>query len=198
MFLKASLTLLCRPCCLGPATLRWPSPHARWLAFRACHLSPCNTPFIFAGLAALADPFLPLSPSSYSGKQSPDKEASKSGNLSLGFEEDDRRRSTLRELIIRVELVRNCGLDLGYAFDLCGSVCISERTNANSYCMLNGRYRGVFEADVNMVMARKGGCSSAAGTCDSEIAPPQIDTLSPVNECENDRSGQIRDQQREE
>lgn len=64
MFLKASLMLLCRPCCLGPATLRWPSPQAKWLSFRVCHLSLCNTPFVFAGLNVLADPFLTLSLSS--------------------------------------------------------------------------------------------------------------------------------------
>ena len=156
--------LLCRPCCLGPAMFRWPSPHARWVSFRVCHLSLCSTPFVFAGLNVLADPPLPISLSSYPGRWSPDWEASKSGNLSLGLEEDDRRRSTLGELIVRVKLMRGCGLTLDYAYELYGSVCISTETKASSYCMLCCKYRGVFRARKHIVVVRKGGCRFAPST----------------------------------
>ena len=59
--------------------------------------------------------------------------------------------------------------------------------------MLTCKYGGVFEAVVNMVMAGKGGCSFAAGIRESKNAAPKtIDTLSLVNECEDDPSGQVR------
>lgn len=64
----------------------------------------------------------------------------KSGNFSLGFEDEERRRSTLGELIVQIERMRERGLDLDYAYDLCNSVCISIDTNASSCCMLNCTY----------------------------------------------------------
>lgn len=96
---------------------------------------------------------------------------SKSGNFSLGFEEEERRRSTLGELILQVERMRDCGLDQDYAYDLCNPVCISIDTNASSCCMLDGTYRRVLRADKHMVIARKGGgCRFAAQTRDSKNA----------------------------
>lgn len=136
--LKALPILLCRPFSLVPTTLRWPSPHARWLSFRACHPSLCSTPFDFPGLDVLIDPLLRFSHSSYLGKFSPDKEASRVGNFPFGFDEEDRRRSRSRELIVRCEKMRGCDLDMDYADDSHSSICIS------------------FEAETNRVISRAG------------------------------------------
>lgn len=131
MFLKALLILLCLPFSLGPTTLRWSSPHARWLSFRACHPSLCSTPFGFAGLNVLTDPLLRFSHSSYLGKFASDKEASRLGNFPFGFDEEDPRRSRSRELIVRCEKMRGCDLEMYYADDLYSSVCMSFETETN-------------------------------------------------------------------
>lgn len=131
MLLKALLILLCLPFSLGPTTLRWPSPHARWLSFRACHPSLCSTPFGFAGLNVLTDPPRRFSHSSYLGKLSPDKEVSRFGNFPLGFDEEDRRRSRSRELIVRCEKMRGCEFGMDYANDLYSSVYISFENETN-------------------------------------------------------------------
>ena len=144
MFLKALLILLCRPFSLGPMTLRWPSPQARWLSFRACQPSLCSTPFGFPGLNVLTDPLLRFSHSSYLGKFSPDKEASRVGSFPFEFDEEDRRRSGSTELIVRCEKMRGCDVDMDYADDSYSSVCISFETETN---------RVISGAGKHMVMA---------------------------------------------
>ena len=82
-------------------------------------------------------------------------DASRFGNFSFGFNEDDRRRSRFAELIVCVELRRVYSVDPIYAYDLYGSTCVSfeTATNTNTFCMLSCRYRMVSGAEKHMVMA---------------------------------------------